>query len=331
MIFRFAYPPLLFIIPAVILWSIFSLRKRPSSVTYSVTSSLISLAGSSSYLLSKLSVALRAICLFLLILAAARPQFYNVSREIRSPGVDIMLAIDTSGSMQALDFKLDGKSVDRLTAVKKVVSDFIEKREMDRIGLVVFGEEAFTQSPLTLDKGLLLDLVSRMEIGMAGDSTAVGSAIAISGKRLKDLDAKSRTLILLTDGRSNAGQVTPEQAAEAVRALGVKIYTIGVGGRGPAPFKVNTLFGERIIKQSVDLDEGTLQKIAGIGNGKYFRAADSKGLVEIYDIIDKEEKTEIKVKEFFHFRELYRFFLIPALLILGLELVLRTTVLRVIP
>ena len=125
--------------------------------------------------------------------------------------------------------------------------------------------------------------------------------------------------------------LTPEQAAEAVRALGVKIYTIGVGGRGPAPFKVNTLFGERIIKQSVDLDEGTLQKIAGIGNGKYFRAADSKGLVEIYDIIDKEEKTEIKVKEFFHFRELYRFFLIPALLILGLELVLRTTVLRVIP
>jgi Ca-activated chloride channel family protein len=331
MMFRFAYPPLLFILIVVILWAVFEIRKRPSSITYSVTSSLVKLAGKWSRLFSKLPIILRTISLLLLVMAAARPQLYNISREIKSPGVDIILALDTSGSMQALDFKLDGNSVDRLTAVKKVVSDFIKKREMDRIGLVVFGEEAFTQSPLTLDKGLLLDLVNKMEIGMAGDSTAIGSAIAISGKRLKDLDAKSRTIILLTDGRSNTGEVTPEQAAEAVQALGVKIYTIGVGGKGPAPFKVNTPFGERIIQQQVDLDEETLQKIAGIGNGKYFRAADSKSLSEIYDIIDKEQKTEIKVKEFFHFRELYYFFLIPALLILGLELVLRTTVLRVIP
>jgi Ca-activated chloride channel family protein len=141
-----------------------------------------------------------------------------------------MLCLDTSGSMQALDFKLDGNPVSRLTAVKKVVSDFIEKREMDRIGLVVFGEEAFTQSPLTMDKGLLLGLVKKMEIGMAGDRTAIGSAIAIGGKRLKDLKAQSRILILLTDGRNNAGNISPEQAADAVRALGVKIYAIGVGG-----------------------------------------------------------------------------------------------------
>ena len=242
-----------------------------------------------------------------------------------------MLCLDTSGSMQALDFKLDGKQVDRLTAVKKVVMDFIKKREMDRIGLVVFGDEAFTQSPLTLDKGLLLGLVEKMEIGMAGDQTAIGSAIAVGGKRLKDLKAKSKILILLTDGRHNKGKITPEEAAEAVQALGVKIYTIGVGGKGPAPFKVKTFFGTRMVRQRVDLDEDTLKKVARMGRGQYFRASDSESLSDIYDIIDREEKTEVKVKEFFHFRELYAYFLVPALLLLGLEILLKNTVLRVIP
>jgi Ca-activated chloride channel family protein len=242
-----------------------------------------------------------------------------------------MLCLDTSGSMEAMDFKLDSEPVTRLTAVKKVVNDFIRKREADRIGLVVFGEEAFTQSPLTMDRGLLSGLVERMEIGMAGDRTAIGSAVAIGGKRLKDLEAKSKILILLTDGRNNAGSITPEQAAESVKAFGVKIYSIGVGGTGPAPFKVRTLFGTRIVHQRVDLDEETLRKIAGIGGGKYFRAADSESLSEIYDIIDREEKTEVKVKEFFHFRELYLYFLIPALILLLSEMTLRLTVLRVIP
>jgi Ca-activated chloride channel family protein len=202
---------------------------------------------------------------------------------------------------------------------------------MDRIGLVVFGEEAFTQSPLTIDKGLLLGLVGKMEVGMAGDRTAIGSAIAVGGKRLKDLKAKSKILIVLTDGRHNAGEISPEEAAEAVHALGIKIYTIGVGGKGPAPFQVNTLFGPRIVHQQVDLDEETLKKVAAIGGGEYFRAADSQRLSEIYDIINRQEKTEIKVKEFFHFRELYHLFLIPALAFLGLEIFLRTTFLRAIP
>jgi Ca-activated chloride channel family protein len=267
----------------------------------------------------------------LLTLAAARPQFYNVSREIKSTGVDIILALDASGSMQALDFELGEKPVSRLTAVKKVVSDFIKQRDMDRIGLVVFGQEAFTQSPLTLDKGLLLDLVKRMEIGMAGDSTAVGSAIAIGGKRLKDLDAKTKVLILLTDGRNNAGDLTPVEAAEAVHTLGIKIYSIGVGGQGEAPFPVQTLFGTRIVRQRVDLDESTLKRIAEIGRGKYFRASDTKGLEEIYRTIDQLEKTEIKVKEFFHYKELYPWFLWPALILLCIEILLRAFVLRVIP
>jgi Ca-activated chloride channel family protein len=242
-----------------------------------------------------------------------------------------MLCLDTSGSMQALDFKLDNQPVSRLTAVKKVVREFIEKREMDRIGLVVFGSDAFTQSPLTRDKGLLVGLVEKMEIGMAGDQTAIGSAIAIGSKRLKDLKAKSKILILLTDGRHNAGEITPEQAAEAARTLGVKIYTIGVGGRGPAPFRVKTVFGTRTIHQEVDLDENTLKKIAKVGDGAYFRAEDSKRLSEVYHMIDRAEKTEVKVKEFFHFRELYYYFLIPAILFLAMEIILKTTLLRVIP
>jgi Ca-activated chloride channel family protein len=234
--------------------------------------------------------------------------------------------------MRALDFRLDDKPVSRLTAVKWVVSEFIRKRETDRIGLVVFGEEAFTQSPLTMDKGLLLELVDKMEIGMAGDRTALGSALAIGAKRLKDLKAKSRILILLTDGRHNAGDITPGQAAQAVRTLGgIKIYTIGVGGQEPAPFEVQTAFGPKIVHQRVDLDETTLKKIAAIGGGRYFRASDSERLLEIYELIDREEKTEVKIKEFFHFRELYPYFLVPALIFWGIEFLLKTTFLRVIP
>lgn len=331
MMFRFAYPVLLLLLLAIVGWLLFVRWRKTPSITYSMTSRVAHFAGKRDQWLAKMPVTLRSVCLLLLVLAAARPQLYNVSRDIRSPGVDIMLSLDTSGSMQALDFQLDEKPVSRLTAVKKVVSEFIKKRATDRIGLVVFGEEAFTQSPLTMDKGLLLGLVEKMEIGMAGDRTAIGSAIAIAGKRLKDLKAKSKILILLTDGRNNAGDITPEEAAEAVRAFGVKIYTIGVGGTGPAPFKVKTIFGTRIVHQRVDLDEGTLKRVASIGGGKYFRASDSKSLSEIYDIIDRAEKTEVKVKEFFHYKELYRYFLIPALILLGVEIFLKTTILRMLP
>lgn len=329
--FRFAYPVVLILLLAVLGWVFLMLRRKPAGLTCSMASRLNDLTDTNSPLLMRMPMIMRAGCLILLVIAAARPQLYNVSRDIRSPGVDIMLCLDTSGSMQAMDFQLDDKPVTRLTAVKKVVNDFIKKRETDRIGLVVFGDEAFTQLPLTMDKGLLLGLVDKMETGMAGDRTAIGSAIAISGKRLKDLKAKSKILILLTDGRNNAGSITPEQAADAVRALGIKIYTIGVGGTGPAPFKVKTFFGTRIIHQEVDLDENTLRKVAKIGGGRYFRAADSEELSEVYDIIDKQEKTEVKVKEFFHFRELYFYFLIPGLILLGLEIISRATFLRIIP
>jgi len=328
---RFAYPAVLALILPVAGWLVFAWRRKPPSITYSGTARLIRMSSGGSRAWGKLPLILRALCLILLVLAAARPQLYNVSRETRTPGVDIVLCIDTSGTMHAMDFKIGGESVDRLTAVKKVVKDFIVKRDKDRIGLVVFGDEAFTQCPLTLDKGLLLNLVDKLEIGMAGDRTAIGDAIAVAGKRLKDLKAKSRILILLTDGRHNAGDITPLQAAEAVKALGIKVYTIGVGGAGPAPFRVETMFGPRVAYQDVDLDEDTLTKVAQQGGGKYFRAADSKRLAEIYQLIDREEKSEVSVKEFFHFRELYRYFLIPALALLGLEIALSLTLFKVLP
>ncbi|CAN2040656.1 Ca-activated chloride channel homolog [Candidatus Magnetomoraceae bacterium gMMP-15] len=328
--FRFAYPYMLLLFIALFLWLYLLYCQKKRTITFSGASQLKALAGKGSYLI-ELPTILRTLCLVLLIFAVARPQTYNMSREIKSPGVDIVLCMDTSGSMQALDFKLNNESVDRLTAVKKVVSDFVKKRENDRISLIVFGEYAFTQAPLTQDKGLLLNLIENMKIGMAGDSTAIGSALAIAGKRIKDIPAKSKIVILLTDGVNNAGDITPKEAAEALEALNIKIYTIGVGGHGPAPFKVHGFFGQKIIYREVDLDEKTLQQISSIGKGRYFRAADSDQLSEIYDLIDKAEKTEVKVKEFFHFRELYLYFLIPALILLALEMALKGFVIRSIP
>jgi len=331
MMFRFAHPAVLALLAAVAGWVAYALWRKPPSLAHPGTARLIRMAGAGSRIRSRLPLILRALALALLVLAAARPQFYNVSRETKTSGVDILLCLDTSGTMRAMDFTIGGDAVDRLTAVKKVVKEFIVKRERDRIGLVIFGDEAFTQCPLTLDKGLLLNLVDKLEVGMAGDRTAIGDAVALAGKRLKDIKAKARILVLLTDGRHNAGDITPLQAAAAVRALGIKVYTIGVGGKGPAPFKVNTMFGPRLAYQEVDLDEETLTKVAQQGGGKYFRAADSKQLAEIYDIIDREEKSEVDVKEFFHYRELYPYALVPALVLLGLEIALSLTVLKVLP
>ena len=215
MTFRLAYPEVLVLLILVAGWMIWTLRRRPAALTYSMTTMIARLAGGTGRLVGRIPLVLRALCLVLLVIAAARPQLYNVSREIKSPGVDIMICLDTSGSMQALDFTLDGEPVSRLAAVKKVVGEFIEKREMDRIGLVVFGTEAFTQSPLTLDKGLLMDLVKRMEIGMAGEKTAIGSAIAIGGRRMKELKVKSKILILLTAGTQTAGSLTPRSTPSA--------------------------------------------------------------------------------------------------------------------
>ncbi|HQG32908.1 MAG TPA: VWA domain-containing protein [Deltaproteobacteria bacterium] len=333
MTFRFAHPVLLVILIAVLAAYLayrFFMRKPPA-VDYPLTSRLARISGSSGSIMAGIPDGLRILSLILLVIAVARPQMYNVSREVLSPGVDIMLCLDTSGSMRGLDFELNGKPATRLTAVKKVVNDFIMKRPNDRMGIVVFGQQAFTQAPLTMDKGLLLSLVDNMQIGMAGDSTAIGSALAISGKRLKDLQAPSKVVVLLTDGNSNAGEITPQEAANALKALGIKVYTIGVGGTGETPFLMDTPFGKQLVYQRVDLNEDALREIAAATGGRYFLASNTDDLSKIYGIIDSLEKHEVRIKEFFHYNELYLFFLIPALAALAAEFLLKATIVRVLP
>jgi Ca-activated chloride channel homolog len=326
MSFHFAYPLLMCVLLGLIfVWLFLEFKRKPASAVFSNASTLKRLLGGGEKIKARMPLILIAASMIMLALAAGRPQLYNVEHETISPGVDIILCLDISDSMQAMDFLLDNQPATRLTAVKKVVSDFIKKREHDRLGLVVFGAEAYTQAPLTMDKGLLLQLVDGMHKGMAGNSTSLGDGIAISSKRLKDLNAPSKIIILLTDGRSNTGKITPDQAAEAAKALGIKIYTIGVGGHGKAPIMVDMPpFGEQLTYIEADLDEDTLKNIAGTTGGRYFLASDTKGLEEIYDIIDKAEKRDVKIKEFFSYKELYRWLLIPALVLilagLGLEM-----------
>lgn len=271
-------------------------------------------------------LALRLLAGAALIVGLARPQLFNLRTEITSYGVDIALAIDTSGSMRAMDFKIGGERVDRLTVVQKVVADFIRHRKSDRIGMIVFGDIAFTQSPLTLDYDVLLAFLDQIEIGMAGEATAIGDAIALAVKRLKDLPSKSKIIILLTDGRSNAGRIPPEQAAQIAKSLGIKIYTIGIGTAGPVPFPVQTIFGTRLVPQQMDIDEETLKKIASLTGAQFFNANDTEGLKKIYETIDQLEKSEAKSKQFEEVRELYSYFVLAGIALLILEFLLREIV-----
>lgn len=274
---------------------------------------------------------LRALVLILFTFALCRPQTGKTFTEVTSEGVDIMLALDTSGSMKALDFKRQGKPVERVEIVKEVVRDFVKMRKGDRMGLIVFGDEAFTQCPLTLDHGILMDFIDKIEIGMAGQGTAVGSAVGVGVTRMKDLKAKSKILILLTDGSSNAGSITPIKAAELAQKYDIKIYTIGVGTNGKAPFLVDSFFGKKYVYQKVDIDEKTLREIAQITGAAYYRAQNKDELKGIYEKIDALEKTEVKIKEYTEYNEVFHWFLLPAILLLLLEILLSQTWLRKLP
>jgi Ca-activated chloride channel family protein len=276
-------------------------------------------------------IVFRCLGIGLCVIALARPQAGQKETEIITEGIDIMLCLDTSGSMRALDFEREGKRTDRLDVVKEVVKAFIQKRQNDRIGMVVFGEQAFTQCPLTMDYGVLLSFLDRIEIGMAGDSTAVGSALATAVKRLEKVPGKSKVIILVTDGRNNAGRIAPETAAEIAKTYKVKVYTIGVGVEGESPFLMETLFGKRYVYQKVDLDEDTLKHIADITGGAYFRAQDTASLEEIYEQIDQMERTEAKVKEYMEYEELFARFAFPGLLLILAGFVLENTRFRKIP
>jgi Ca-activated chloride channel family protein len=262
----------------------------------------------------------------LLILAMARPQWGTREEMVLTEGINIVLAVDLSESMAALDFRREGKIVNRLEAVKGVVGEFVRQRTGDRIGMVVFGTEAYTQLPLTRDYNAIVSILDRLKIGAAGKNTAIGDAIGISLKRLSDIESESNIIILLTDGQSNAGQLSPRAASEIAMETGVKIYTIGVGTRGRAPFLVrDPVFGERYVYQQVTIDEKTLKAIAEKTDGLYFRAENTEGLATIYDRIDALEKTEVEVKTFSEFNDLYPFFLLPAFTLLALWAVLANT------
>jgi Ca-activated chloride channel homolog len=328
---QFQNPWLLLFLLALPLLAFQVRRGYQSTVHFPSLATLKTLRPSSVDLYAGLPIIIRFLAIALLIIALARPQEGHKSTEILSVGVDIMLALDTSGSMRALDFIEEEKRVTRLTVVKGVVSKFIENRPTDRIGMVVFGEQAYTQCPLTLDQGILQSFLSKLEIGMAGDSTAIGSAIGIAVKRLKDLDSASKIIILLTDGRNNAGTLAPIQAAQTAKTFGIKIHTIGVGTKGKAPFLVNSIFGQRYVYQEVDIDETTLTEISEITGGQYFRATDLESLQNIYKQIDEMEKSEVKVIDHSEYKELFHFFLVPGLMFLLLEIGLSNTLLRRIP
>ncbi len=313
-------------------------RRRRVRVTaalrYSTLATLQRLRPSSTLRIRQAVQAMRVATLALLVLGLLRPQTGRRETKVWSQGVDIMLAIDTSRSMEALDLDPDkpiAQRRTRLKVVKEVVEKFVQKRDNDQIGMVVFGGQAFTQCPLTLDHGIVATFLDQVETGMAGDQTAIGSGLGAAVNRLRKSKAKSRVVILLTDGSNNAGPLTPIKAAEVAQTFGIKVYTIGAGARGQAPFLVDTLFGKQVQYAEVDIDEPTLREIARTTHGAYFRAEDGKGLESVYAQIDQLEKTEIEIKSYMEYNERFGWFVIPALVLLMTEIVLLGTRLRKIP
>ena len=280
----------------------------------------------------KSTILLRMFALLLIIVALSRPQFMLQESKIESEGIDIVLAIDTSTSMLAEDFELGGKRENRLEVVKEVVREFITQRNSDRIGIVAFASRAYTVSPLTLDYGWLMQSLERVKIGMIEDGTAIGSGLSSALNRLKDTTAKGKVVILLTDGRNNAGRISPITAAEAAAALDIKAYTIGAGTKGLAPYPAQDLFGNKVYRQvSIEIDEQILRKIAENTGAQYFRATDTESLKAIYESIDTLEKTTIEETGYREYKELFHLFLIPGLVLLLLEIVLKKSLLRSLP
>ncbi|MFO1459902.1 MAG: VWA domain-containing protein [Verrucomicrobiota bacterium] len=277
---------------------------------------------------------LRWVALAFLIVAMGRPQITGGEAPLRASGIDIAVALDLSGSMIAEDFRLRGEQVNRLAIAKDTLKTFVENRPSDRIGLVVFATDAYVAAPPTLDHDFLRRVMDRLELGtINGEQTAIGSGLATAVNRLRGLKSKSRIVILMTDGQNNAGKISPLTAAEAAAALGVKVYTIGVGTRGLAPVPRGTdAFGRKVYGQmQVDIDEDTLRKIAEQTGGKYYRADSTETLRRIYSEIDSLEKTEAKLNKFAFVEEIMSWFALPGLGFLLLELLLGQTVWRKLP
>ena len=327
--FEFANPGyfwLLVLLVPMILWYIFREKKSHADLQFSSLQAFKGIKHAGRIWLRHVLFALEVLAIIFLIIALARPQSSNSWQTYTSEGIDIVLALDISGSMLARDF-----TPDRLEAAKEVATKFILERPQDKIGLVIFAGESFTQCPLTTDQAVLVNLLREVKSGMIEDGTAIGLGLANAVNRLKDSPAKSKVVILLTDGVNNRGAVAPATAAELAKAYGIRVYTIGVGTYGEAPYPVQTPFGVQLQNVPVEIDEDVLRQIADLTGGKYFRATDNNKLKQIYTEIDQLEKSKIEVKHFSKKNEQYFVFGLIGMCLLIAQALLRYTVLRKIP
>jgi Ca-activated chloride channel homolog len=330
---QFLHPPLLallLLLPLVAFW--LGRKGRVAAVEYSSAAIVREVARETRSRAGRWLILLPLLAAALFILGLARPQLTQGSTEIEASGVDLILAIDVSGSMQSLDFKVNDQPVNRVDIVKSVVSKFIDARPDDRMGLIEFAGEPYLISPLTLDHDWLRQGLDRVQTGTITDGTAIGDAIAMCVNRLRSQPSKSKVIVLLTDGCNNMGRIPPLLAAETAKAFGVKIYTIGAGVRGEAPMPVKDEFGQtHIVMVKSDVDETTLGKIADETGGKFFRATDTESLKDIYAEIDRMEKTTHTLKKYEHVSELFAWAVVPGLLVLGTGFWLEQTRFRRLP
>lgn len=329
----FKDPYFLLLFPLALIAGFWHLRRAKSaSLRFPSIDLVSSLSRTWKTRLIDLPFYLRLAALVLFIIALAGPRSVLEETKHESEGIDIVLAIDGSGSMAAEDFTLKGRRYNRLEVVKDVVKEFIGQRHSDRIGIVAFAGLAYTVSPLTTDYPWLKVNLERVALNMMEDGTAIGSALAASVSRLEKSKAKSKVVILLTDGVNNRGKIDPLSAAKAAKALGIKVYTIGAGTNGLAPYPVQDMWGRRGYQNvPVEIDEGTLKQIADTTGGRYFRATDTESLRKVYSEIDQLEKTKIEETGYREYKELFGYFLWPGLLLLFLAIVLENTVLLRLP
>ena len=320
-----AYLFLLLLLIPVIGWYIWEMRKADASLQVSSTDTLKRQKKTTRIYLLHVPFVLRTVTIVLLTIALARPQLTNSWKSESTEGIDIMMALDISGTMQAEDLRPN-----RLEAAKNVASEFIMSRPNDNIGLVVFAGESFCQCPLTTDHAVLINLFKSVKFGMIEDGTAIGLGLANAVNRMKDSETKSKVIILLTDGSNNRGDIDPQTAAEIAQTFGIRVYAVGVGSYGKARVPVQTPVGIQYMTMDSEFDEATLKKIASTTGGEYFRATDNKSLAQIYEQIDKLEKTKIRVREYSKRTENFQPYLIAALLCLLLEILLRYFVLRTV-
>ncbi len=315
------------IIALMIVWYIFKGRSSSASISVSGLEGFARNPAGLKVPMRHIMFAFRILALSLLIIALARPQSTNRWEKVTTEGIDIVMAMDISGSMRAMDFKPN-----RLEAAKEVGIEFVNSRPDDRFGLVVFSGESFTQCPLTTDQVVVTNFMNELEFGMVEDGTTIGMGLATAVNRLKESKTESKVIILLTDGVNNQGEIGPVTAAELAAAYGIRVYTIGVGTMGNAPFPVQDVFGRTVVQKiPVEIDEEVLQKIAVLTNGKYFRATDNNKLRDIYNEIDTMEKTQLDVKQYSKRKDEYFPLVLVAIIILGIEIASRYTIFRTIP